>query len=140
MDVHLSESDHEYNSFVNGCCPIGSNSPQIPGRDPRGIPNDFPGRANISFYNSPHRKKNLVLKVRTVTQAFAVYPGRPNLISNSTLIKLEGTFSNEGISVDMERCEGWMLLMPDSEGAGSEEMLRWLIGGHVPPYKSFQVY
>jgi hypothetical protein len=39
--------------------------------------------------------------------------------------------------VEGKRYEGWMLLMPDLEGSGIEEMLRWLIGERVPFAKSF---
>jgi CCR4-NOT transcriptional complex subunit CAF120 len=86
-------------------------------RDKSTIP---PKQANIFLYNGrPRIYKIPVLKLSAVTQAFAVYPERPKIVSNHTLIRLE---------VD----EGWMLLMPDLEGAGIGETLRWLVGERVP--------
>lgn len=133
---------------------ISSKSPQIPGQPTRhssyvapkkhrfsGIfsrerSNDLPERANISLYNAPRGKdkKKPLLTFDTVTQAFAVYPERPKLISSSTLIKLEGTYGDEDMCANMKHREGWMLLMPDLEGARSVsgEMLKWLIGEHAP--------
>jgi CCR4-NOT transcriptional complex subunit CAF120 len=132
--------------------PISSRLSQIPGQNSRhssyvtskergtsGLfsrdrSNDLPERASISFYNSPRGKdkKKPPLTFEAVTQAFAVYPEMPNLTSSGTLIKLEGMYGDERMCADMRHREGWMLLMPDSEGVGSGEMLRWLIGEHVP--------
>jgi CCR4-NOT transcriptional complex subunit CAF120 len=78
-------------------------------------------------------RDNLVLDFTAVTQAFVVYPERPELISSSTLLKLEGTCGDG----DRFWGEDWMLVMPYSKGAGSEEMLRLLIGERVPLAKSF---
>jgi len=93
---------------------------------------DLPERANISLYAAPRGKdkKKPLLTFDTLTQAFAVYPERPKLISSSTLIKLEGTYGDEDMCANMKHREGWMLLMPDLEGARSVsgEMLKWLIG------------
>ena len=132
---------------------INSKSPMIPGNHSRhstytmpGInlisglfsrdkPDDLPERANISLYTAPRGKdkRKALLTFDAVTQAFAVYPERPQLISSSALIKLEGTYGDEDMCANMKRREGWMLLMPDSEGAWSVSggMLRWLIGGCV---------
>lgn len=93
---------------------------------------DLPERANISLYPAPRGKdkKKSLLTFDAVTQAFAVYPERPKLISSSTLIKLEGTYGNDEMCGNIRNREGWMLMMPDLEGARSVsgEMLRWLIG------------
>jgi len=98
----------------------------------RNKPNDFPERATISLYIAPRGKdkRKALLTFDAVTQAFAVYPERPELISSSTLIKLEGTYGDEDMCANMKHREGWMLLMPDLEGVRtvSEEMLKWLIG------------
>ena len=108
---------------------------RISGIFSREKPSDLPERANISLYNAPRGKdkKKPLLTFDTVTQAFAVYPERPKLISSSTLIKLEGTYGDEDMCANMKHREGWMLLMPDLEGARSVsgEMLKWLIGEHV---------
>ena len=97
---------------------------------------DLPERANISLYSVPRGKdkKKPVLTFDYVTQAFAVYPERPKLISSSTLIKLEGTYGNDEMCANMRNREGWMLMMPDLEGARSVsgETLKWLTGGRFP--------
>ena len=136
---------------------ISSGSSQNPGHDPRHSSQvtpkkrgffgffsreksiDPPERANISLHKTSRGKdrKRPLLTFKAVTQAFAVYPERPKLISSSVLIKLEGTYGDEEMCKGVEPREGWMLLTPDLEGAGSAEMLRWLIGEHVPSDKSF---
>jgi CCR4-NOT transcriptional complex subunit CAF120 len=130
---------------------ISSKSPLIPGHNsyvrPKkrrisglflqkkstGVP-ELPERARISLYVSPRRKdESPVLTVEAVTQAFAVYPERPELISSSTLFKLEGTYGDEEMCTNMKGREGCMLLMSDSAGVRgvSWEMQRWLIGDHA---------
>lgn len=108
---------------------------RISGLFSREKPRDLPERASISLYAAPRGKdkKKPLLTFDTVTQAFAVYPERPKLISSSTLIKLEGTYGNEDMCANMRHREGWMLLMPDLEGARSVsgEMLKWLTGEHA---------
>jgi len=129
---------------------VGSKSPLIPGNHlrhssyttpkrnrisglfSRDKPDDPPERATISFYVAPRGKdrRKPLLTFFTVTQAFAVYPERPNLIIGSSLIKLEGTYGDEDMCASMKHREGWMLLLPDLEGARSVsgEMLKWSIG------------
>ena len=96
----------------------------------------LPERANISLYISPQGKvkREPFLTFDAVTQAFAVYPGRQDLIGSSTLVKLEGTYGDEDICGKMKGREAWMLLMPDLEGAesASGEVVKWLIGEHTP--------
>jgi hypothetical protein len=92
------------------------------------------GESIISLYDGqPGKYSRPVFKFKAVTQAFAVYPNQPELISSRTLIKLQGTYRKEGILflTEDEEYGSEMLLMPDLEGGGIEEMLRWLIGGHV---------
>jgi len=132
----------------------GSKSPEIPGHVSRNSthiapkknrisglfsrekPSDLPERASISLYAAPRgkEKKKPLLTLEALTQAFAVYPERPKLISSSTLIKLEGKYGDEAMCANMRRREGWMLVMPDLEGARSVsgEMLKWLIGEYAP--------
>lgn len=94
--------------------------------------NDLPEQAIISLYSVPRGKdkKKPILTFDSVTQAFAVYPERPKLITSSTLIKLEGTYGSDEMCANMRNREGWMLMMPDLEGARSVsgETLKWLIG------------
>ena len=91
-----------------------------------------PARAVVAFCLSqkPKDKKRPVLTLQDVTQAFAVYPERPELINRSTLIKVEGQFANEELAREMINREGWILVMPDLEGGNNQvgEMLRWIIG------------
>jgi CCR4-NOT transcriptional complex subunit CAF120 len=96
-------------------------------------PPTSPGRPSIALYLSqkPKDRKRAFLTVNTVTQAFAVYPERPELIPRSTLIKIEGQFGDEEAVGHMKNQQGWVLAMPEIEGpAGlsSGEMLKWLIG------------
>ena len=129
---------------------VGSKSPLIPGTHlrhssyttpkrnrisglfSRNKLDDLPERATISFYIAPRGKdrRKPLLTFHAVTQAFAVYPERPNLINSSTLIKLEGTYGDGEMCANMKHREGWMLLMPDLEGGWSVsgEMLKWVIG------------
>jgi CCR4-NOT transcriptional complex subunit CAF120 len=100
---------------------------------PRRLP-ELPERAHIYLYDCPRRKdESPVLTFEAVTQAFAVYPERPKLISNSTLFKLEGTYGNEEMCANMKGHEGCMLLMSDSASVRgvSWDMQKWLIGEHV---------
>lgn len=54
-----------------------------------------------------------LLSMHGVTQAFAVYPERPELISRSTLLKVEGMFGTEELCGEMRGREGWVLVMPE---------------------------
>ena len=141
---------------------IGSKSPMIPGNRPRhsaytrskrsrisGLfsrdkPDDLPERATISLYVAPRGKdkRKALLTFDTVTQAFAVYPERANLIGSSALAKLEGTYGDGDMCAHMKRREGWMLLMPDLEGARSVswEMLKWLTGECDPRFPSYSEF
>lgn len=91
-----------------------------------------PPKSVLSFYTSPKPKdkKVPILTVHDVTQAFAVYPERPELISRSTLLKLEGMIGAEDTAQAMRNREGWLLLMPELEGGSgqSTEMLKWVTG------------
>lgn len=86
----------------------------------------------ISLYisNKPKDKKKAVLTMRDVTQAFAVYPERPELITRSTLVKVEGLLGDEEAASVMRSREGWLLIMPELEGGllQSVEMLKWITG------------
>ena len=90
----------------------------------------------IAFYLSPKPKdrRRPFLIVRNVTQAFAVYPERPELINKSTLMKIEGTIGNEEVAMAMRKREGWILVMPEQETGvpQANETIRWLIGTVEP--------
>ncbi|KAG6910858.1 hypothetical protein DXG01_007174 [Tephrocybe rancida] len=100
----------------------------------------LPSEPVISMYTSqkPKDKKKALLTFKNVTQAFAVYPERPELISRSTLVKVEGTFGDEETAASMKTRQGWLLIMPELEASAgqAEEMLRWLIALH----DAFELY
>jgi CCR4-NOT transcriptional complex subunit CAF120 len=86
----------------------------------------------VAFYLSPKPKdrRRPFLTLRDVTQAFAVYPERPELINKSTLMKIEGTVGDEEVAMAMRKREGWVLVMPELETGvpQANETIRWLIG------------
>lgn len=89
-------------------------------------------RAVVAFYLSqkPKDRKKAFLTLQDVTQAFAVYPERPELINKSTLMKIEGKIGNEDAAMNMRGREGWVLVMPELEAGvpQANETIRWLIG------------
>jgi CCR4-NOT transcriptional complex subunit CAF120 len=91
-----------------------------------------PTKSVMTLFASSKSKdrKTPLLSFETVTQAFAVYPERPKLISSSTLIKLEGIYGQQAMAGSMKLKQGWMLFMPDIDGARNPagEMLKWLLG------------
>jgi CCR4-NOT transcriptional complex subunit CAF120 len=92
-----------------------------------------PVKPAITMYagQKPKERKKPLLSFRDVAQAFSVYPERPELISRSTLIKVEGLLGDEEMAQSMKSREGWLLFMPEIEGAtGNQaaEMLKWVIG------------
>ncbi|KAG7089468.1 hypothetical protein E1B28_011153 [Marasmius oreades] len=91
-------------------------------------------KPTVVVYASPKPKdrKKPILTVNDITQAFAVYPERPELITRSTLIKLEGSLGAEELAGGMRGRQGWLLLMPQSEGnlSPAAEMLKWVIALH----------
>lgn len=99
-------------------------------RDP-GAQSGLSSNPMIAMFASPRVKdrKKPIMTMLNVTQAFGVYPERPELISRSTLIKVEGTFGDDDIAANLRLREGWVLIMPDFEGPEqSVEMLKWIIG------------
>ncbi|TFK70340.1 hypothetical protein BDN72DRAFT_877898 [Pluteus cervinus] len=109
-------------------------------REPEPGPPGGPAKPEIIMYNGPKPKdkKKPVLTMKSVTQTFAVYPERPELISRSTLIKVEGFFGDEETAGALKLKEGWLLLMPDLDGGlgQSAEMLKWIIALH----DAFELY
>ena len=86
----------------------------------------------VSFYLSqkPKDRKKAFLTLQDVTQAFAVYPERPELINKSTLMKIEGKIGRDDAAMNMRGREGWVLVMPELEVGvpQANETIRWLIG------------
>ena len=91
------------------------------------------GGPTISFYTStkPKERKIPILTVSNVSQTFAVYPERPDLITRSTLVKIEGRLGREEGAGAIKGTEAWVLLMPEVESgqtAGPRKMLEWVVG------------
>ncbi len=101
---------------------------------------NLPARPLIQIYGGPRPKdkKKSLLTMRQVTQAFAVYPERPELISRSTLMKLEGQLGDEDMTGALKMREAWLLVMPELEGTNTRasEMLRWIVAIH----DAFELY
>lgn len=95
-------------------------------------PEPLPMKPLLALYASPRPrdKKHPLLTLREVSQAFAVYPERPELINRSTLMKIEGLIGDEETAGTMKRREGWLLIMPELEAGNTQasEMLKWLVG------------
>lgn len=82
----------------------------------------------------PKERKLPVLSVSSVSQAFAVYPERPDLITRSTLVKIEGRLGREEGAGAIKGTEAWVLIMPEVESgqsAGPRKMLEWVVGEFV---------
>lgn len=94
----------------------------------------LPPRPLLSLFASPKSKdkKQPLLTLKEMSQAFAVYPERPELISRSTLMKLEGYLGEEETAGSMRNRQGWLLVMPELEFGNTQpsEMLRWLVAIH----------
>jgi CCR4-NOT transcriptional complex subunit CAF120 len=79
-------------------------------------------------------RKHPKYTLTNVTQAFAVYPERPEIIQNSTLFKIEGRIQQEEIRPNERQRrptqDSFLLVMPEAESSrpGSTEMLKWLVG------------
>ncbi|KAH7913573.1 hypothetical protein BJ138DRAFT_1058757 [Hygrophoropsis aurantiaca] len=103
-------------------------------------PDPPPARPTLSFFASPKPKdkKKSMLTLREVSQAFAVYPERPELINRSTLMKLEGLLGDEETAGGMRGREGWLLVMPELEAGNTQasEMLKWVVALH----DAFELY
>ncbi|KAG2154048.1 hypothetical protein DEU56DRAFT_952095 [Suillus clintonianus] len=103
-------------------------------------PEPLPVKPLLALYATPRPKdkKHPLLTLREVSQAFAVYPERPELINRSTLMKLEGLIGDEEMAGTMKRREGWLLIMPELEAGNTQasEMLKWLVALH----DAFELY
>jgi len=101
-------------------------------KDSASIHSLLPPKPVISMFASPKPKdrKRAALTVSSITQAFAVYPERPELISKSTLIKIEGTFGDEEMAQNLRTREGYIMFMPEVESSNGQpaEMLKWIVG------------
>ena len=90
-------------------------------------------RPIIQFYLSNKQKdmKKPEFSMKEVTQAFAVYPERPDLIEQASLIKVEGLMGDDVAAGTMRNREGWLLIIPEPSGHHTPpavEMRKFLIG------------
>jgi CCR4-NOT transcriptional complex subunit CAF120 len=105
-----------------------------------GARNDLSSKPVIAMFASPRPKdrKKPIMTVWDVTQAFGVYPERPELINRSTLIKVEGTFGDDDIAANLRLREGWLFIMPEIEGTEqAKEMLKWIVGEFLISFSRF---
>ena len=101
----------------------------------------------ITLYTGEKAKdrKRVRYTLTNVTQAFAVYPERPEIIQSSTLFKIEATVQDEEIKQnEHERRpaqDGYLLVMPETDPTrpGSTEMLKWLVGQYYILSRRFLV-
>lgn len=135
---HLGPTDH---GSISSAGHDRSESPTAPrrkrmshlfSREKSPTRSHLPARPMIQLFPSPKPKdkKKSLLTMRSVSQAFAVYPERPELISRSTLMKLEGQLGDEDMAGVLKMREAWLLVMPELEGQNmrAAEMLKWIIG------------
>lgn len=91
-------------------------------------------RPTLAFFagNKGRERKQQVISVTSISQAFAVYPERPEMIAHSTLFKIEGVIGSEEQAAGMKGREGWLLVMPEaeSERVAALEMLKWVVALH----------
>ncbi|WWC65133.1 uncharacterized protein I303_107747 [Kwoniella dejecticola CBS 10117] len=109
------------------------------------------GVAMATFYNEPRTAKNKtsvtpVLTITNVTQAYAVFPERLEVMTQSNLFKVVGRVSGEMVTAEGRlRDSGWALLMPESLDASAGDkphhgqpanvsplanMMKWVTGFH----------
>jgi CCR4-NOT transcriptional complex subunit CAF120 len=80
--------------------------------------------------NKPKERKVPVLAMKEITQVFAMYPERPEMMSISTLMKVEGLLGDEAVAGGMRNREAWMMVMPATETGSTPAvgMLKWIMG------------
>jgi CCR4-NOT transcriptional complex subunit CAF120 len=99
-----------------------------------------PSASNISYSAAPlvtfHKsslfanRKSPLLSFHNITQAYGVYPGQPELVMESTLIKVEGRYGDGELAGGMKGKGGWLLIMPDVKKGqvGASVMLTSIMG------------
>ncbi|KAI0635974.1 hypothetical protein C8Q77DRAFT_1155712 [Trametes polyzona] len=143
---HLGHPDHGSISSTGHDRPESPTAPRkrrmshLFSREKSPTRSHLPSRPMIQLFPSsrPKDRKKALLTMRSVSQAFAVYPERPELISRSTLMKLEGQLGDEEMAGVLKMREAWLLVMPELEGQNmrATEMLRWIIAIH----DAFELY
>ena len=82
------------------------------------------------FNFSPKEKLEPTFTMSGVTQAYAVFPDQLDLVKFSTLMKLWGSYGNDGLKHSHTGREGWLMIMPMAEPRRDRisELLKWLVG------------
>ena len=97
--------------------------------------NPLPAKSLISMFTSPKPKdrKKPLLTVHGVTQAFAVYPERPEFINWSKVMKVEGTFGDDEMAATFRMREGWVWIIPEPENKVRQaaELVKWVVGKRI---------
>ncbi|BEJ16455.1 hypothetical protein CspHIS471_0510600 [Cutaneotrichosporon sp. HIS471] len=104
------------------------------------------GVTMASFYNEPRTSKNRtssfpVITVTNVTQTYAMFPERLEVISQSNLMKVVGRVSGELVTIEGGlRESGWAMIMPEAPGGDNSTaankasplgtMMRWVTAFH----------
>ena len=93
----------------------------------------LPLKPTITLFvgNKVKERKVAVLSMREVTQVFAVYPERPELVNMSPLVKVEGLMGDEVAAGGMRSREAWLMFMPEVDGTTAGQatvMLKWVMG------------
>ena len=98
------------------------------------------GISMASFYTEQRTAKNkltpAVLTITNVSQAYAVFPERLEVMVQSNLMKVVGRVSGELVTIENRlRDSGWALIMPETPEPGSAptisplgNMMRWVTG------------
>jgi CCR4-NOT transcriptional complex subunit CAF120 len=119
-----------------GLPPLPDAAPMAPQEQARKIrffrntPVTHPPNALIEFYSS-HKESSTgkpVLTMRAVSQAYAVYPIRPEYTHYSTLVKMVGTIGNEDPSLAVSGTESWLWIVLPGGNNCVREMLKWIVG------------
>ncbi|ORX41110.1 hypothetical protein BD324DRAFT_42831 [Kockovaella imperatae] len=114
-------------------------------KDPVQEPNT--GERMASFYLEQRTQRNQtsntpVLTITNVSQAYAVFPERLEVMSQSNLMKVVGRINGDLVTIEGRlRDSGWALIMPEAPDAVSgspsqssasplSDMMRWVTGFH----------
>ncbi|KAF8602352.1 hypothetical protein BDV93DRAFT_494874, partial [Ceratobasidium sp. AG-I] len=94
----------------------------------RGVP-------TILFYYSDKLKdrKTPMMSLSNVFQAFAVYPERPDLVTQNTMVKIEGLLGDEEGAGSYKGTEAWLLALLEvgsGQATGLRRILEWVVGVH----------
>lgn len=117
----------------------------IGGNQPDTVQEPNTGVVMASFYNEPRTAKNRtsslpVLTMTAVTQCYAIFPERLEVISQSNLMKIVGRISGDLVTIEGGlRDSGWALIMPEAPvddpappttPSPLSSMMRWVTAFH----------